>query len=308
MYQELFALTQALPGPASTKMLYCINLVHGGFASALLVILLWRCVHYLFRFQHQTDQDYSLPGALGMYGLALGIGRIGERLPDPVYALLSGLNAATVGIIALAAVQLSEKAITDRLTRILVFVGGTAGMLYTALWYFPLLMVAGGSVAVVWDKGWLQRAWKRMRGEKRDEEMAEDPPILLDDLLSKGADTPSIGIDQPQKAYLRRPAEMASDAPSDTTPAKAVAEAPAAGGKALAQQPHLAPLSWKAGLGIVAFFAASFITIITVRAKLSNPTRPFSLFANMYLAGTIIFGGGARQLSVAALEMLNRYV
>jgi len=49
--------------------------------------------------------SFSLPGAIGMFALALGVGRIGETLPDPVYALLSGLNASTVGIIAVAAVQ-----------------------------------------------------------------------------------------------------------------------------------------------------------------------------------------------------------
>ena len=42
-----------------------------------------------------------------MYALSLGVQRIGETLPDPVYALLSGLNASTVGIIAVAAVQVS---------------------------------------------------------------------------------------------------------------------------------------------------------------------------------------------------------
>jgi chromate transport protein ChrA len=63
-----------------------------------------------------------------MYALSLGISRIGDVLPGPAYALLSGLNAATVGIIALAAVQLSQKAITDKATRIPVFLGATAGM------------------------------------------------------------------------------------------------------------------------------------------------------------------------------------
>jgi chromate transport protein ChrA len=46
-----------------------------------------------------------MPGAVGMYGLSLGIQQIKDTLPNLVYALLSGLNAATVGIIALAAVQ-----------------------------------------------------------------------------------------------------------------------------------------------------------------------------------------------------------
>lgn len=70
-----------------------------------------------------------------MYGLSLGVSRIGDTLPAPAYALLTGLNAATVGIIALAAVQLAQKAITDKLSRGLVFLGGVGGMLYTALWY-----------------------------------------------------------------------------------------------------------------------------------------------------------------------------
>ena len=90
-----------------------------------------------------------------MLGLAIGVSNIGETLPRPVYALLSGLNAATVGIIALAAVQLAQKAITDRLTRMLVFLGTAAGLLYNALWYFPLLMMSAGVIAVIHDFRWL---------------------------------------------------------------------------------------------------------------------------------------------------------
>lgn len=40
-----------------------------------------------------------------MYGLSVGVSQLGDNLPNPVYAMLSGLNAASVGIIALAAVQ-----------------------------------------------------------------------------------------------------------------------------------------------------------------------------------------------------------
>jgi chromate transport protein ChrA len=90
-----------------------------------------------------------------MYALSLGISSVGDTLPAPAYALLSGVNAATVGIIALAAVQLSQKAITDKITRALVFLGATAGMLYNALWYFPLLISLAGPVAIVWDYRWV---------------------------------------------------------------------------------------------------------------------------------------------------------
>ncbi|EJT69829.1 hypothetical protein GGTG_12712 [Gaeumannomyces tritici R3-111a-1] len=117
-YQELFSISQALSGPGSTKMLYCINLIHDDTFSAVLAFLIWG----------------SLPGALGMFALSVGISNIQETLPRAVYALLSGLISATVGIIALAAIELAQKAVTDKLTRLIVSVTGAAGLLYNALW------------------------------------------------------------------------------------------------------------------------------------------------------------------------------
>jgi chromate transport protein ChrA len=63
---------------------------HAGLVCAIFAFILW-----------------CLPGAIGMFLLSVGVGKIGETLPGPVYGLLSGLNASTVGIIALAAVQVS---------------------------------------------------------------------------------------------------------------------------------------------------------------------------------------------------------
>ena len=86
-----------------------------------------------------------------MYALAIGVSHVSNILPLPVYALLSGLNAATVGVIAFSAVQLATKAITDPLSRLIVVFTACAGLCYNALWYFPVLMVAGGISTVVWD-------------------------------------------------------------------------------------------------------------------------------------------------------------
>lgn len=47
----------------------------------------------------------SLPGAIVMFALSLAVGSVQDQLPLPVYAILSGLNAASVGIITLAAVE-----------------------------------------------------------------------------------------------------------------------------------------------------------------------------------------------------------
>lgn len=114
-----------------------------------------------------------------MYALSLGVQQIDETLPAPVYALLSGLNASTVGIIALAAVQLAEKAIRDKISRILVIFGACAGLCYSALWYFPILMVAGGVATALWD-GWVYQqilrvkiAWKN---RNRQTELEGDAP------------------------------------------------------------------------------------------------------------------------------------
>ncbi|THC94281.1 hypothetical protein EYZ11_006254 [Aspergillus tanneri] len=136
--------------------------------------------------RHPNLPPSSLPGAIAMYALSLGVQRISETLPLPVYALLSGLNAATVGIIALAAVQLAEKAIRDKLTRIQVIFGACAGVCYNTLWYFPLLMVIGGLASVVWD-GWMNQRLRnlavkwRSRGARRDEadqgESAQSTPL-----------------------------------------------------------------------------------------------------------------------------------
>lgn len=69
-----------------------------------------------------------------MYALSIGISHVGNTMPSPVYALLSGLNAATVGIIAVAGLKLAGKVITDKITRLIVCWSALMGMLYTALW------------------------------------------------------------------------------------------------------------------------------------------------------------------------------
>ena len=80
-------------------MAFCMALIHAGLVPALFVFLVW-----------------SLPGAIGMYGLSLGVQRMHEILPGIVYALLSGLNASTVGIVALAAVQASIPLVKENVT------------------------------------------------------------------------------------------------------------------------------------------------------------------------------------------------
>lgn len=276
-YQELFSVSQALSGPASTKMHYCINLLHDGFLPAVLAFFIW-----------------SIPGALGMFGLALGVSNIGESLPGPVYALLSGLNSATVGIIVLAGVQLSEKAITDKMTRLLVFGGAAAGLLYNALWYFPLIMAVGGTIAVVYDFRWLHRSFaqvvgvvtRRRRNDATRAHASAAPQAARRDDVAANHDIVSDELE-----LSRNPS---TNSRNDSERSERVVPAS-----------HQLNMSWKVGLTIIATFLVSFVVIIVLRST-NNPARDsllFRFFGNMYLAGTIIFGGGP-----VVIPLLREYV
>jgi chromate transport protein ChrA len=275
-------------------MLYCINLIRGGLFSALLSFLMW-----------------SLPGAIGMYALSIGVSNIDETLPRPVYALLSGLNSATVGVIALAAVELSQKAITDKLTRIIIFLTGAAGMLYNALWYFPVLMVVSGIATLVFDFRWVHRplnklvaAVRKLHHRNQPNEEAPDAPNASplsgsgDDATTSRPKSPTpvseLPVTEPQ--LEAHPATSSTTHPSTTE-----------------SEPRIIPpshtlslppsLTWKTGTVIIAAFLLTFIVATTLRSVLHPSPLLYRLFANMYLAGTIIFGGGP-----VVIPLLREYV
>lgn len=51
-------------------------------------------------------------------------------------------------------------------------------------------------------------------------------------------------------------------------------------------------VSWRFGTILIVAFLATFITVMIVRGVIKHRPLLFSLFSNLYLAGTIIFGGG----------------
>lgn len=230
-----------------------------------------------------------------MYGLSIGVSNIGSSLPRPVYALLSGLNASTVGIIALAAVQLSEKAITDKLTRIIVFLGAAAGLLYNALWYFPLLIFLAGAATVVHDMRWLHRP---VRAVGRGITSARGVFQRSDNASASQQPQP------PMTTAENRHTFTATIEPGQT-------ELPVTerGSSPIEQQERIIPpqrrlnFSWKVGISITVSFLLSFVVIMVLRGTLHAPPLLFRFFTNMYLAGTIIFGGGP-----VVIPLLREYV
>ena len=254
-----------------------------------------------------------------MFGLAIGISNVGETLPRPVYALLSGLNAATVGIIALAAVQLAQKAITDKLTRLLVFLGAAAGLLYNALWYFPLLMLIAGIIAVIHDFRWLHGPVKwvaalpqKAMGRKKEREPEPEAPASQGDEVELSQQQPPSSRAASIKSTRQRLPTTSSTTNQDPSPAHANQEEEDDDNVRTIPPSHnlhptttttTAPAPWKTGLLIILLFLASFLTIMLTRGLLPSNPLPYRLFSNLYLAGTIIFGGGP-----VVIPLLREYV
>lgn len=72
--------------------------------------------------------------------------------------LTQGLNASAVGLVALAAYQLSQKVVTDKISRLLLFFSAAIACCYESQWLYPVLMVAGGSTTLAYDTTMLYRA------------------------------------------------------------------------------------------------------------------------------------------------------
>jgi len=265
-------------------MLFNITQIHAGIIPALFVFLLW-----------------SLPGAIAMYAFSLGVSRISETLPGPVYALLSGLNAATVGIIALAGVQLSRKAITDKLTRLLVLFGGCAGMCYNALWYFPLLLVFGGLLTFVWDlygRSWFVRlkSWNRRQPSPVQEgEFTSNNAIIM---VDRGTESGLHENEGPQQRY-GNPVQENNATEITTSGSNRPPSVARTSGFDISA--HRVPV--KIGLTVIALFFAAFTVLMSLRGALHPVPILFALYNNMFLAGTIIFGGGP-----VVVPLLRNYV
>lgn len=252
-----------------------------------------------------------------MYGLSVGVQHISQTLPNPVYALLSGLNASTVGIVAVAAVQLAEKAIRDKLSRILVIFGACAGLCYNALWYFPVLLIIGGLATAIWD-GWMSRQIQRVKSAWRNRHNCPQEP---EDAAANSTPMENMQSEETQGNETMRSRKTNSSSgtlPQTSQPAEAEAEAE----PTPPQVPsHEHAIRIRTGLIILVLFLgmywacqsgnycskliaiASFVGILVARGQIKTPLRALDLFANMYLAGTIIFGGGP-----VVIPLLRSYV
>jgi hypothetical protein len=170
-------------------------------------------------------------------------------------------------------------------------------MLYNTLWYFPVLMVVGGTSTIVWDYRWLQNFARRFRPARQTEQTlpqdveATDNAVELtetasDHLPARRSQASSSQTGRHTNAAQQSRSPSAHSSGNDLTTRDDEQE------RIVPQALQMRVFSWKFGATIIACFFITFTVIMVLRGVLPNRPRGLSLFANLYLAGTIIFGGG----------------
>ncbi|POY73116.1 hypothetical protein BMF94_3854 [Rhodotorula taiwanensis] len=289
-FADLFSLGNALPGPGSTQLAFSLAVVRNGTLAGFLAFLIW-----------------SLPGAIGMAALAAGVRKFPDRLPPIVLALLTGLNAAAVGLIALAAYQLAQTAISDRVTRALVLASASFGICYHAPWMYPVLVAVGGLTTLLFDfrgrvLGLLPRVRQRRRplhGVDSDRDPAPrrgDDAIELESIPRRRTeagrdddndDLKPVAPDVDSASTLRH-----RNGSSTSTTAATTSAPPVNASASVERSTVLMVLNRKVAFTLGAGFVVYLVSIIVVRSKLAHPPRALDFFTNMVIGGTIIFGGG----------------
>ncbi len=145
---ELIALTGILPGPSSTQTLVAIGHKVGGPWLALLTMLVWALPVLVLM---------TLLSFLSGFMAQLNLSQDGLRYIGPM----------AVGFIVLAAWRIGRKVVTDRITLLLLLMGGITTYLVREPWVYPLVLLIGGAVSIrtskereLWNHVKLNPPWK----------------------------------------------------------------------------------------------------------------------------------------------------
>ncbi|GAA6004893.1 hypothetical protein JCM11491_002270 [Sporobolomyces phaffii] len=309
-FNDLLALGNALPGPAFSQLAFAISCLHDGTLCGLWSFIL-----------------LTAPCAIIMTGVAFAVRRIPSTLPDVVFALFTGLNAATVGLVALAAYQLSNKVVTDKPTRIVLFLSGAIASCYESQWLYPVLMVAGGLSTLVVDRYALFRARKMLVARPTHATGSDDGPTPRHDAAEIELQLPrpaapvatkssSSGIDSihpvdaSASATMRRGYTNRSDSIERYPTPPLEEQAHRRGSTEATGEPVVETeeevyfkMTIRQGLYIATAFFVILITMLAVRGGIKQTIRELEFFTNLLLAGTIIFGGGP-----VVIPLLRGYV
>ncbi|KAJ3291832.1 hypothetical protein HDU79_001997 [Rhizoclosmatium sp. JEL0117] len=135
MFTELYAISNALPGPPSIQLGFTIALIRGGVIPAIVAFIVT-----------------CLPGAVVMGAIGYGVSQLGttDALPTWVLYIERSLGAVSIALIAIAVKQLVSKLLVDKTTCTLAAVAAVVVINFTAVaWMIPFVMFCGGLITYI---------------------------------------------------------------------------------------------------------------------------------------------------------------
>ncbi|SNT11044.1 chromate transporter [Anaerovirgula multivorans] len=130
---ELIALTGILPGPSSTQTIVAIGHKMGGPWLAFLTMLVWALPVLTLM---------TLLSFLSQFLGSMNISQDGLRYIGPM----------AVGFIIVAAYRIGRKVVTDKITLLLLLLGGITTYFIREPWIYPLVLILGGVVSIITSK------------------------------------------------------------------------------------------------------------------------------------------------------------
>ena len=139
---ELIALTGILPGPSSTQTIVAIGYKMGGPGLALLTMFVWALPVLILM---------TLLSFLSQFLDSLNISPDGFRYIGPM----------AVGFIIVAAYRIGRKVATDKMTIMLLLLGGITTYFIREPWVYPMVLILGGIVSILMSRE--KNLWNRVK-------------------------------------------------------------------------------------------------------------------------------------------------
>jgi hypothetical protein len=173
----------------------------------------------------------------------------------------------------------------------------------TAVWYYPTILVASGLASILYDSHIPQNIIHLIRealarrkrpqppeGAKVSEVVIEDPWFrrILKREPSFEVDASRDNTSETGQAHLEKSEPRA--ATHDSNPAEMDLELQKV--EFAEDSDEFVEYSFRTGLIVIAVFLMTFITVQVVRVMLPVVPPMYEFFSNIFLAGTIICGGG----------------
>ncbi|KAJ3129030.1 hypothetical protein HK098_002882 [Nowakowskiella sp. JEL0407] len=277
-FAELFAISNSLPGPASTKVAYAIAVIRHGILMAIYSFLLW-----------------SVPGGIFMAVVALGVSNLGKSLPLWTQAIKNGLVAAALGLVVLAAHKLGKKLVTDRITHIINLISIICSItLYKEAWLFPCLMIFGGLTTYIWEliEPLINKVKTFKKRSRKNSKIIELDNVKEDDT--------EFDLSAEEIKYSQ--VNPTPDVKSLHSETKIIPESSPDPETAVSQSEIFKKFTLTAGFIVIFVWLVIFVSSILLR-NFTPTTSPYNVFGTFFFIGSIIFGGGP-----VAVPLLQGYV